>query len=456
MKSRERWNVLIIGLLLLGDLASLLLALRLISSHFGQLILDPWFGAFAAGNLVALKLLGQYNPDGAISRVDETFQVVRNAAVITIALILLGTIFEITMSIGPRGLVKLGLFFSLLTVPYRWLLRSVQKMLFAYHIGTRQTVIIGTTQRGDEISRRIREQPGLGYDLVGFVDDDLPPPGSPFEPLLGDLKALPALLQKHNISEVIITLDKPEHESLLKLMSTINGAPVEIKILPDMYEVVTGLARTEHIYGLPLIRINPDFITPFQRYVKRAIDVVIALAGLLIIGPLLLAMAILVRLTSPGPAIFIQERVGYRGKRFNIHKLRTMVENAEGATGPVWAQADDPRTTPIGRVLRRLRIDELPQLWNVLLGNMSLVGPRPERPHFVDWFVGEFPYYYRRLQVRPGITGWAQVRGNYDTSLEDVRRKLKDDFFYIENFSIRLDLKILLMTIRVVLSGQGT
>ncbi len=456
MKSRDRWNVLIIGLLLLGDLAGLLLALRLISSNFGRLIMDPWFGAFAVGNLVALQLFSQYNPDGAVSRVDEAFQVLTNAAVITIALILLGSIFEIPMSIGPRGLVKLGVFFSLFSIPYRWLLRSVQKQLFAYNIGTRHTVIVGTTQRADEISRRIREQPGLGYDLVGFVDDGLPPAGSSFEPLLGDLGALPALLQKHNVSEVIITLDKPEHESLLQLMSTINGAPVEIKILPDMYEVVTGLARTEHIYGLPLIRINPDFITPFQRYIKRALDVVIALTGLLITSPLLLAMALLVRLTSPGPAIFIQERVGYRGKRFTIHKLRTMVENAEGATGPVWARTDDPRTTTIGRVLRRLRIDELPQLWNVLLGNMSLVGPRPERPHFVDWFVGEFPYYNRRLQVRPGITGWAQVRGNYDTSLEDVRRKLKDDFFYIENFSIRLDLKILLMTIRVVLSGQGT
>ena len=456
MKSRERWNVLIIGLLLLGDLAGLLLALRLTSTHLGQLILDPWFGAFAVGNLMALKLFGQYNPDGALSRVDETLQVVRNAAVITIALILLGTILEISMSIGPRGLVKLGVFFSLFSIPYRWLLRSVQKLLFAYNIGTRRTIIVGATERADEISRRIREQPGLGYDLLGFVDDALPPVGSPFDPLLGDLKALPALLQSHNVSEVIITLDKPEHESLLQFMSTINGAPIEIKILPDMYEVVTGLARTEHISGLPLIRINPDFISTYQHYTKRAIDVVIALTGLLITGPLLLVMALVVRLTSPGPAFFIQERVGYRGRRFTIHKLRTMVEDAEGTTGPVWARADDPRITPIGRFLRRLRIDELPQLWNVLFGEMSLVGPRPERPHFVDLFSGEFPYYYRRLQVRPGITGWAQVRGNYDTSLEDVRRKLKDDFFYIENFSIRLDLKILLMTIRVVLSGQGT
>jgi lipopolysaccharide/colanic/teichoic acid biosynthesis glycosyltransferase len=138
-----------------------------------------------------------------------------------------------------------------------------------------------------------------------------------------------------------------------------------------------------------------------------------------------------------------------------MHKFRTMVDDAEQHTGPVWARSDDPRITSFGRLLRRFRLDELPQIWNVLRGDMSLVGPRPERPAFVEWLMQEFPYYHRRLLVRPGISGWAQVRGVYDRSLDDVRRKLKDDFFYIENMSLRLDLKILLITVWVVLSGKG-
>jgi exopolysaccharide biosynthesis polyprenyl glycosylphosphotransferase len=222
-----------------------------------------------------------------------------------------------------------------------------------------------------------------------------------------------------------------------------------------MYEAVTGLAKTEHVYGLPLIRINPDFITPFEAVVKRVCDVIVSGLATLIGAPFFLVIASITRLTSPGPAIFTQERVGYRGKRFMMHKFRTMVDDAEQHTGPVWARSDDPRITSFGRLLRRFRLDELPQIWNVLRGDMSLVGPRPERPAFVEWLMQEFPYYHRRLLVRPGISGWAQVRGVYDRSLDDVRRKLKDDFFYIENMSLRLDLKILLITVWVVLSGKG-
>ena len=453
--SRKYWNKLLIVLLVLGDLVCFMIALQLTTSDVTGVFRSPWILLFAAGIGFSLVLSGRYTPYGTVSRIDETAQVARIVLVLTVGVILAGIVFEPDLPMGPQWWVKLAFIFGTLIVSYRWLFRSIQKYLFRFDLGTQRTLIVGMNRHSEEVYRQIMAHSKLGYSPVGFISDVPPPPGSTLQPVVGDLQALPRLIQELEVDEVIITLEKPEHESLLKLISTINGAAIEIKILPDMYEVVTGLAKTEHIYGLPLIRINPEFITRFQAFVKRLIDILVAGAGLLVAAPIMAVIGVIIRLTSPGPAIFTQERLGYRGKRFSIHKFRTMVEDAEERTGPVWAKTDDPRITPFGRFLRRTRLDELPQLWNVLIGNMSLVGPRPERPHFVEWLIEEFPYYYRRLLVRPGITGWAQVRGNYDTSLEDVRRKLKDDFFYIENLSINLDLKILFLTVWVVLSGKG-
>lgn len=452
---RKYWNLMIVSLLILGDLVSYLLAIKFISTGMTPALQSHWSLGFAGTIGIFIALFGGYAPDGAVSRVDEAVHIARTLLILTIAAILFGAVFETPLPLEPRGFLKLALFFGGLSILYRWLLRSLQKILFHYNFGTRRTLIVGITQRAADISRHIRTQPKLGYDLIGFVDDGPSPGGLSLQPLVGHTRALPRLIRELGADEVIITLEEPKHESLLRLMSDINGAAIEVKVLPDMYEVVTGLARTEQVVGLPLIRINPDILTPYQKFAKRAVDVLIAAVGLLVTAPLLLVVGFIVRLTSPGRALFAQERVGYRGRHFMIHKIRTMMEDAEEVTGPVWAKANDPRITPIGRLLRRARLDELPQLWNVLIGEMSLVGPRPERPHFVERLNKEFPYYYRRLAIRPGITGWAQVKGNYDSSLEDIRRKLKDDFFYIENLSIRLDLKILLMTVRVVLSGKG-
>ncbi len=443
--------VLLVG----GDAAALLLAVRITVIEGYQVFSHPWFWAYVSGLGIFLLLYRRFNPDGVVSRVDEALVVARIVVVLTMTFILVEAVFEVDLPLNARGMVNLALSYGVLSILYRGLLRSLQKFLYRFNLGTRRTLIVGTNHWAEEVFRQIKAHSKLGYDLLGFVDDAPLPPGSILQPVVGDLGALPRLIRELEVDEVIITLEKPEHEALLGLIYTINGVPVGIKILPDMYEVVTGLAKTEDVYGLPLIRINPEFITPFQVFMKRTLDIVISAVGLVVTAPLTLAIGLGVRLTSPGPAIFSQERVGCRGRRFTIHKFRTMVEHAEEHTGPVWATADDPRITPLGRFLRRARLDELPQLWNVLRGDMSMVGPRPERPHFVEGLVKEFPYYYRRLLVRPGLTGWSQARGNYDLSPEDVSRKLKDDFFYIENLSIRLDLKILLMTVWVVLSDRG-
>jgi exopolysaccharide biosynthesis polyprenyl glycosylphosphotransferase len=192
-----------------------------------------------------------------------------------------------------------------------------------------------------------------------------------------------------------------------------------------------------------------------QRFLKRVFDIVISFVVLIGFLPLWILVAVTIKLTSRGPVLFQQRRIGRAGKRFVLHKFRSMIEDAERDTGPVWAQKNDRRVTKIGRVLRRMRLDEIPQLINVLKGEMSLVGPRPERPYFVEKLAQEIPLYSRRLNVKPGLTGWAQIKHNYDTSLDDVREKVKYDLYYIENMSLSLDLKILTRTILVTLTGSG-
>ena len=215
------------------------------------------------------------------------------------------------------------------------------------------------------------------------------------------------------------------------------------------------MARTEHLYGLPLIEVLPSPMSPWQESTKRLVDAVVSL-GVLVFGlPLWALVALAVRLSSSGPALYRQERVGQQGAPFTMLKFRTMREGAEAATGPVWATHDDPRYTRLGRWLRRTRLDEVPQFWNVLKGEMSLVGPRPERPFFVERLAAEIPLYNRRHRVKPGITGWAQVKRPYDTSVDDVRTKVKYDLFYIENMSLGMDVQILLPTVRTALRGEG-
>ncbi|MDX1531237.1 MAG: sugar transferase, partial [Rhodothermales bacterium] len=234
-----------------------------------------------------------------------------------------------------------------------------------------------------------------------------------------------------------------------------DGRPVALKLVPDFYTVIGGMARTEHMYGLPLIEVLPEPIPAWEKHTKRLIDVAVSATVLLAGLPLWIATALAVKLSSPGPVIYRQTRTGQYGRPFTMYKFRTMEDDAERHTGPVWAQKGDSRYTPLGRWLRAFRIDEVPQFWNVLKGEMSLVGPRPERPYFVGKLGREIPLYTRRHRVQPGITGLAQVKWRYDQDLEDVRQKLKYDLFYIENMSLRMDFQILLQTVRTALTRQG-
>jgi exopolysaccharide biosynthesis polyprenyl glycosylphosphotransferase len=309
-----------------------------------------------------------------------------------------------------------------------------------------------------ETAAQIEEHGNLGYDVIGFVqaiDDKNPNNIENGIPLLGKESQLKEIILNYQVSDVVLALEKLEHNRMMEVITQANGSPVSIKIVPDMYEVISGLARTEQIYGIPLIQVNPNLNTLYNRYSKRVLDLLISIPVFLLISPFWGIISILIKLDSNGPVLYKQDRIGENHRLFTIRKFRSMKCDAEMETGPVWSTDADPRITRVGAWLRRFRLDEIPQLLNVIKGEMSIIGPRPERPFFMEQLMQEFPFYYRRHKIRPGITGWAQIKQPYDRDINDVRKKLKYDFYYIENLSFSLDMKILASTAWVMLSGKG-
>jgi exopolysaccharide biosynthesis polyprenyl glycosylphosphotransferase len=274
-------------------------------------------------------------------------------------------------------------------------------------------------------------------------------------PYLGTPEEIGTYLTIHNIHEMIIALDVHEHDKLLDIIGEFNTFDININIIPDMYEAISGQVSVDIIRGLPLLNINPDIMTEFQEIYKRAIDLCICIIALIMLFPVNLLIAIIIRITSPGKILYKQIRVGLNGTQFTLIKFRTMYDNSEDNTGPIWSDKEDNRITGPGKILRKYHLDEIPQLLNVLYGTMSIIGPRPERPEIIENLMKNISYYSRRFKVKPGLTGWAQIMGVYDVSVADVHNKLKHDFYYIENMSIFLDIKILILTLFAVLRGKG-
>ncbi|MBK8984284.1 MAG: exopolysaccharide biosynthesis polyprenyl glycosylphosphotransferase [Ignavibacteria bacterium] len=262
------------------------------------------------------------------------------------------------------------------------------------------------------------------------------------------------IIKEKDISEILIALEPNEKEKLIDIIRYCSDEKVNMKILPDMYEIVSGMAKTNQIYGVPLIEVMPDIMSPAGQLTKRLIDISISGITLILLSPLLLLVSILIKMTSKGPVFYKQERVGKKSEIFTIYKFRSMVIYSE-EYGPEWSGENDPRITKFGKLIRKLYIDEIPQMYNVLKNEMSLIGPRPERPFFVEQLKKEIPYYYKRLSIKPGITGWAQIKHKYDTSVDDVKSKLQFDFYYIENMSLKLDFKIMINTIIVIILMKG-
>ena len=333
----------------------------------------------------------------------------------------------------------------------RILIRGFQMSLLEKGIGQRNTVIIGNGQRAKYLFNIMSKFPQLGYKLLGFVS--LKKSGES-DNILGELKNISEIVKRREVSEAIIALEQNEKEKLLDVLRFCSDIKINLKILPDTYEIVSGLVKTNQIYGVPLIEVMPGIMSYGAKLFKRIMDITISMFLLLLLSPFLIISVLLIKITSKGGVFYNQIRVGKGGKLFTMYKLRTMFENAE-EYGPEWAGEKDPRITGFGKVLRKTYFDELPQMFNVLKNEMSLVGPRPERPHFVEILKKEIPYYYKRLNIKPGITGWAQIKHKYDSSLDDVRVKLQYDFYYIENMSLKLDFKIIINTIIVVVFMKG-
>jgi exopolysaccharide biosynthesis polyprenyl glycosylphosphotransferase len=335
--------------------------------------------------------------------------------------------------------------------------RSFQRRLLIKGIGRRNALIIGFNAKANSMHNTIDEYRALGLDVIGYLAVKEENVGKEYGgvKVFDTYRNVKKILREKNVSEIILALESHEADVMMDVVARCEMEEVSIKIIPDLYEIISGQARTSQIYGFPLIDIMPQLMPEWEKKIKRILDIVISLLILILSLPVTVFTALAIKIDSKGPVFYKQDRSGLNGKVFKIIKFRSMIQDAESKSGPVWSSKDDPRITRVGGLIRKVRIDEFPQMWNVLKGDMSLVGPRPERPYFVEQLSKEIPLYKRRLKVRPGVTGWAQVKHKYDETVEDVKTKLRFDLFYIENMSLRNDLKILFRTIFVVLFGKG-
>ncbi|MCC7353155.1 MAG: undecaprenyl-phosphate glucose phosphotransferase [Anaerolineae bacterium] len=328
-------------------------------------------------------------------------------------------------------------------------------------IGAVRTLIVGASETGRTVMRNLVARPELGYRVVGFVDDDRDRGCTDIGRFkaLGPVHNLPALLRAGDIDEVVITLPWQEHREIIRLVAECQAGRVRARIVPDLFQLSLSHVDVEQVSGIPLISLRDITLQGSNLLVKRAFDLTVASVSLVVASPLLLLIALAIRLDSPGPALFRQRRIGRGGRAFTAYKFRSMIAEAEmaqaalqglnQADGPLFKMKDDPRRTRVGRILRRLSLDELPQLYNVLRGEMSLVGPRPALPQEVAQYQ---EWHKKRLEVAPGITGLWQVRGRSELSFDEM---MLLDIYYAENWSPGLDLRILLETIPKVLTGHG-
>ncbi len=308
----------------------------------------------------------------------------------------------------------------------------------------KRILIAGTGDLSHAVIDRMRLHQELGFRITGMLGDDIDASyrGVPVVGRLGDAREF---IRRFDVDQMYIALPLSAYEDILRLLDEVGNEIVEIKVVPDLLQHITLRAAVEDLDGVPIVNLSATPLRGMASLVKRGMDVAAALAGILLFAPLFPLIAGAVWLTSRGPILYRQERMGLDGRSFELLKFRSMVVDAESGTGPVWTRERDPRITPVGRFIRKFSLDELPQFFNVLRGDMSMVGPRPERPHFVREFRENIPRYMLRHRVRAGMTGWAQVNGwRGNTSLE---RRIQYDLYYIENWSLTLDLKILWMTV---------
>jgi exopolysaccharide biosynthesis polyprenyl glycosylphosphotransferase len=399
---------------------------------------------------------GLYQSRRARSRVDEVLTVVVAVLMATVLLSVViawyrppawpGSPNYFTFSRGFLGLFALG--DLVLVAGVRMAMRSVLRRVRASGHNLQRILVIGAGILGREITQKILAHRELGFRVMGFLDDDQSKVGTSFlgVPVLGTTRQAEEILDQYRIDQVYMALPVEAHKRTLQMLQLMARECVEVRLVPDILQYATLKASLEDLDGTPVINLSQVPLQGWNSLVKRGIDLAIALVALVVSLPFLPLFALAIWLEDRGPIFYKQERMGLDGRSFMILKFRSMRSDAEATSGPVWAVKNDPRRTRVGELLRRWSLDELPQLWNVLMGDMSIVGPRPERPTFVREFKHKIPQYMLRHRVKSGITGWAQVHGwRGNTS---IKKRIQYDLYYIENWSLYLDFKILWMTLR--------
>ncbi len=418
-------------------------------ANVGVLPMEQYFFAMifiVPGYVILYYFFNMYKPKRTQKRRYEIFNILK-ANTVGVALFIV-ILYVINQPDFSRSMIFI---FYIINIILTTLFRSiVRKMLYFFRrkgYNLKHILLIGYSRAAEEYINRLHVNPQWGYSVYGILDDTVPE-GTLYKgvKVLGKIDSVYELLAENKLDEIAITLSLKDYDRLEEMVAVCEKSGVHTKFIPDYNSLVPSQPYTEDLMGLPVINIRYVPLTnAINAIAKRIVDILGSFIGIVIASPLLLILAILIKCTSKGPIIFKQERVGLHNKKFNMYKFRTMEQQKASEEQKAWTVKNDPRVTKVGKVLRKTSLDELPQLFNIFLGQMSLVGPRPERPLFVEKFKEEIPRYMVKHQVRPGLTGWAQINGyRGDTS---IRKRIEYDLYYIENWTMGLDFKIMFLTI---------